>query len=91
MEELVGLFVKTFRLQSSGCPWGSCTDDFLFDRAIEVVESSDISVEDKWGLTEMFKKNMYHSMGRFSNGKHAGLWYISIVKEYYALKERVDI
>lgn len=52
-------------------------------KAIETIEKSNLENNDKYNLTKLFNENMYHSFGRFSNGKHAGKKYISIVEEYF--------
>ena len=83
MNELVKLFDKTFGVSSAGCPWGSCTEDFLLNKAIEAVEKSELVTTDKENLIKLFREDMYHNRGRFSNGKHAGKWYISIIEEYF--------
>lgn len=83
MDNLIKLFDKTFGVSSVGCPWGSCTEDFLLDRAIETLEKSEINTEDKVELKRLFTKDMYHNHGKFSNGKHAGKWYIRIIEEYF--------
>ena len=83
MNELVKLFDKTFGVSSVGCPWGSCTEDFLLSKAIETVEKSKLDTTDKENLAKLFKEHMYHNTGRFSNGKHAGKWYIRIIEEYF--------
>ena len=83
MDELIILFNKTFGISSVGCPWGSCTEDFLLSKAIETVERSEIDIDDKNNLIKRFNENMYHNRGRYSNGKHAGKWYINIIEEYF--------
>lgn len=83
MDELIRLFNKTFGVNSVGCPWGSCTEDFLLSKAIETLEKSEIDLDDKNNLAKLFNDNMYHSHGRYSNGKHAGKWYINIIEEYF--------
>ena len=83
MDELIILFNKTFGISSVGCPWGSCTEDFLLSKAIETLEKSEIDLDDKNNLAKLFNDNMYHSYGRYSNGKHAGKWYINIIEEYF--------
>lgn len=83
MEELIKLFDKTFGVSSVGCPWGSCTEDFLLNKSIETIEESEVSTKDKKNLIKLFNENMYHGHGRFSNGKHAGKWYINIIKKYF--------
>ena len=83
MNELIKEIDKTFGVSSIGCPFGSCTNDFLLNKAIETIEKSNLENNDKYNLTKLFNENMYHSFGRFSNGKHAGKKYISIVEEYF--------
>ena len=83
MNEVIELFEKTFGINKNGCPWGSCTEDFLLGKAIETIEGSNLDISDKENLIEIFKSNMYHGLGRFSNGKHAGKWYINLIKEYF--------
>ena len=86
MEEVIKLFDITFGVSSLGCPWGSCTEDFLLDKAIETIEKSNLDSKDKENLKKLFNEDMYHNHGKYSNGKHAGKWYISIIEEYFGLK-----
>ena len=83
MVELIRLFNKTFGVNSVGCPWGSCTEDFLLSKSIETLEKSEIDLDDENNLAKLFNENMYHSHGMYSNGKHAGKWYINIIEEYF--------
>ena len=76
MVELIRLFNKTFGVSSVGCPWGSCTEGFLLNKAIETVKKSEITFDDKNNLSRLFTENMYHNRSRYSNGKQAGKWYI---------------
>ena len=88
MNGLIRLFNKTFGINSVSCPWGSCTEDFLLSKAIKTLEKSEIDLDDKNNLAKLLIENMYHNRGRYSNGKHAGEWYISIIKKYYNSRER---
>lgn len=88
MDDLIRLFDKAFSVSSVGCSWGSCTEDFLLSKAIETLEKSEIDLNDKNNLAKLLIENMYHNRGRYSNGKHAGEWYISIIKKYYNSRER---
>ena len=83
MDEIIKLFNKTFGVNTIGCPWGSCTEEFLLHKAIETLEKSELNTEDKENLIKLFNQNMYHNIGRFSNGKHAGKWYIDIIRKYF--------
>lgn len=83
MNKVVELFDKTFGVNINGCPWGLCTENFLLIKAVETIEKSELNTKDKENLIKLFNENMYHSEGIFSNGKHAGIWYINIIKEYF--------
>lgn len=83
MNEVVELFDKTFGISKLGCPFGSCTEDFLLNKAIETIEKTELNSKDKENLIKLFNENMYHNIGMFSNGKHAGKWYINIIEEYF--------
>lgn len=84
---LVETVEKTFAVNSIGTPLGSCTDDFLLNKAIEVLKNSDISDVEKNELEQLFRQNMYKSFGMFSNGKHAGIRYANVVKRYFDILE----
>ena len=86
MEEVLKLFDKTFGVSSVGCPWGSCTEDFLLCKAIETIEKSNLDSEDKENLKKLFNEDMYHNRGKYSNGKHSGLWYMRIIEDYFTSK-----
>ena len=83
MYNLINLFKKTFGVRSLSSPWGSCTEDFLLGKAIETLEKAEISTEDKENLKELFVKDMFHNRGKYSNGDHAGRWYIRIIEDYF--------
>ena len=83
MNKVIKLFSDTFMVDKVGCPWGSCKDDFLLNKAIEIIEKSELNTQDKDNLIKLFNENMYHSLGMFSNGKGAGKWYIGIIEEYF--------
>ena len=83
MDKLIKSFDKIFGVNTLSSPLGSCTEIFLLIKAIETVEKSELNITDKECLTKLFNENMYHNIGKFSNGKHAGEWYINIIKEYF--------
>lgn len=56
MNDLIRLFNKTFGINSVGCPWGFCTEDFLLSKAIETLEKSEIDLGDKNNLAKLFTK-----------------------------------
>ena len=90
MEKLIKTFDKAFGISSIASPVGSCRDDFLLDRAVSLIEASELSKEDKQELVKAFKENMFHSPSGFDNGRGAGRHYVSIIKEYFeALSEEM--
>lgn len=65
MNDLIRLFNKTFGINSVGCPWGSCTEDFLLSKAIETLEKSEIDLGDKNNLAKLFTKKKARESLRF--------------------------
>ena len=86
MDTLIKTFDKAFGVSSIYSPMGSCRDDFLLNRAIDLIEKSELNNKDKNGLIGMFKENMFHSPMGFDNGTGAGKKYIQLIKKYFKVQ-----
>ena len=83
MKTLIKTFDKAFGVSSISSPIGSCRDNFLLNRAIGLIEKSELKNQDKDRLINIFRENMHHSSMGFDNGTGAGKKYIQLIEEYF--------
>ena len=83
--DLLKTFDRSFGISSIASPIGSCRDDFLLDRAVGLIQKSDLENNDKEKIVNLFKKDMFHSLRGFDNGTGAGRHYVKLIKTYFNL------
>lgn len=77
MEEIIK---KEFGVDSLGSPLGSCTEDFLNDKIIEIAKRNNFPVD----IIELFQNHPYifPKYKKYDNGECVGRYYINLLGIY---------
>ena len=76
---MIQIIRKAFNVDKVGSAWGSCTEEFLNNKAVEIAVENNFPKE----IIELFKNNPYRfpfKNQRFSNGIGAGIHYLRLLE-----------
>ena len=78
-EKMIVIIEKEFGINSVGCPWGSCKEDFLNNKIIEIAKKHNFPED----VISLFKENPYKFSRHqyFDNGRGAGKYFIGLLNE----------
>ncbi len=77
LEKMKNIIAKEFGIDSIGSPLGSCTEDFLNNKIIEVAVKNNFPPN----MIRLFKKNPYRfgAYQKFDNGRFSGKYFIALL------------
>lgn len=77
LEEMKSIIAKEFGINSIGSPLGSCTENFLNNKILEVATKNNFPTD----IIEMFKKNPYKfgTCQKYDNGRCSGKYFIALL------------
>lgn len=77
LEEMKRIVAKEFGIESISSPFGSCTEEFLNNKILEVAVKNNFPAN----IIERFKKNPYKfgKYQKFDNGRSGGKCFITLL------------
>lgn len=77
LEEMKGIVAKEFGIESISSPLGSCTEEFLNNKILDVAVKNNFPAN----IIERFKKNPYKFgvYQKFDNGRYSGKYFIALL------------
>jgi len=79
VEEIINIIEKSWGVNSVGCPFGSCIEEFANDQMIKIARKNNFPAD----VIEVIKANpiKYGEYKKFDNGVGIGRYYANLIRE----------
>ena len=76
--EIINIIEKSWGVNSIGCPFGSCTEEFANEKMIEIANKNNFPDD----VLKLIKDNpiQFHKYQKFDNGRGIGRYYANLVR-----------
>jgi hypothetical protein len=77
--EIINIIEKSWGVNSIGCPFGSCTEEFANEKMIEIANKNNFPDD----VLKLIKANQikFHKYQKFDNGRGIGRYYANLVRQ----------
>ena len=75
--EIVNIIEKSWGVNSVGCPFGSCTENFANEKMVEIATKNNFSEE----IIELIKNNpiKFPECKKLDNGRGIGRYFVNMI------------
>lgn len=77
--EIINIIEKSWGVNSIGCPFGSCTEEFANEKMIKIANKNNFPDD----VLKLIKANpiKFHKYQKFDNGRGIGRYYANLVRQ----------
>lgn len=77
--EIINIIEKSWGVNSIGCPFGSCTEEFANKKMLEIANKNNFPDD----VFELIKANpiKFHKYQKFDNGRGIGRYYANLIRQ----------
>lgn len=77
--EIVNIIEKSWGVNSIGCTFGSCTEEFANKKMLEIANKNNFPDD----VLELIKANpiKFHKYQKFDNGRGIGRYYANLIRQ----------
>ena len=77
--EIVNIIEKSWGVNSIGCPFGSCTEEFANKKMLEIANKNNFPDD----VLKLIKANpiKFHKYQKFDNGRGIGRYYANLIRQ----------
>lgn len=77
--EIINIIEKSWGVNSVGCPFGSCTEEFANEKMIEIANKNNFPDN----IIGLIKNNpiKFHEYQKFDNGRGIGRYYANLIRQ----------
>lgn len=76
--EIINIIEKSWGLNSIGCPFGSCTEEFANEKMLEIANKNNFPND----VFELIKANpIKFQYQKFDNGRGIGRYYANLIRQ----------